>query len=138
MSRVIPLAALLAAGCGSNDHTLSGRVHFPDGSPLTHGQVVVESAAAKAGGAAAVGPDGAFAVHHLPAGEYAVYVNRAFVPGSTPDPGAAVKPFEAAPPGLLVAPKFTSPEASGLTAAVPAPGPVDLVVEKPDGKAARR
>jgi hypothetical protein len=58
---LLALSALVVMGCGGRTWPVSGKVVFPDGSPVTSG--VIEFAPAEGGGPAArgaIGPDGTF------------------------------------------------------------------------------
>ncbi len=123
---VVGFGAFWAAGCSPQTHTVSGRVQFADGKPLTAGTVDVELIGGPHGASAPVRPDGTFTVAGLPAGDYAVAISRAFAPGGSSNPTGT----DPGPPPMLVANRFLSPRTSGLSVAVPSPAPVTIVVEK--------
>jgi hypothetical protein len=122
----VVVACLVLAGCGRRDlHRVTGRVSFPDGSPLTTGRVVV----AYGNGTSAWGrvkPDGSFTIGTLKesdgmlAGHCRVAVKDALLPTETPGE------FRAA-----VHPRFADPATSGLEFTVPEKTVWEIVVEKP-------
>lgn len=124
------LAVLVSmTGCGSGLTKVRGRVHYADGTPVTHGRVVVETTG-PASSWGLIRPDGTF--------EMGTHdVNDGVVPGTLrvflentdsfppPDSGAN---FVAKP---LVHPKYARPETSGLTFEVPRDREWDIVVDRP-------
>jgi len=122
---LIPLA-----GCGNSIHPVRGTVHFPDGTPLSHGRVVIESDDGKTGSWGIIHEDGTFEMGTLtpndgvPAGTYHVYLTNA----TTPPPAALSATFIPKP---LVHAKYASKETSGITFEVPKQTTWDIVVEKP-------
>jgi hypothetical protein len=137
--RAIWFGTLLIAvgGCGKKElHPVRGRVHFPDGSPLTQGQVVINSVKGAHGASSdALGSDGSFTLGSfkrddgVPAGQYTVCVVGAAEPLAE---GAEVS----GPPKYLIAERFMDPAKSGLTFEVKPDGDnvLDITVEKPPVK----
>lgn len=110
----------LVGGCGPGEYDVSGRVTFPDGQPLTTGQVIFESAEMKIGGAGTMRPDGTYSTHApLRAGKYAVYISHA-----VSEPGGKQE-------RSLVAKKYDSPNTSGLTIDIVRPTEFNIVVDRP-------
>lgn len=127
--RAVAAGCILAlAGCADETHTLAGRVHYADGAPLAAGSVDVEQVGGKFGASAPLAADGTFSIRNLPAGEYAVSISRAFVPGISADVEKGEKGVP--PSGPLVHERFASPATSGLRIAVPAASAAEFVVEK--------
>lgn len=125
------LALLLGvAGCGTRRYPVSGRVTFPDGTPLTAGKVVFEG---EVGGKTvmargAIQPDGSYQLFvsepgdGVPAGKY-----RALV--LSPEPDVDAKP---SPP---IDKRFTSLKTSGLEFEVkPGVNEFPIQVTKPGAK----
>jgi hypothetical protein len=132
---VLGIVTLLALpGCsGSKMRPVHGKVHFPDGSPLTQGKVVVNAVEGLHG--ASSGPldtDGSFDLSSLkkgdgvPIGKYRVSIVGAAEP---PRSEAEI----ALPPRYLIDPRFLDPNKSGLTLEVTPDGEnfLDITVEKP-------
>jgi hypothetical protein len=130
----LALSLLSLTGCGRRDlHPVTGKVRFPDGSPVTTGRVVVDyGIGSKHGGWGYIKPDGTFTLGSLTqtdgvrAGTVRVAITFAYsIDGNSgSDPTAAkLKP--------LVHPRFESPENSGLTFEIPRQTQWDIVVERP-------
>ena len=127
--RAITVAIALAAvtGCWNRGlHRVSGKVSFPDGSPVTAGRVVIEYG----NGRMAVGrirPDGSFTVGTLTesdgiqAGTFRVAIKDALVPKSDTSSEFLT----------LVHSRFADPATSGLEFKVPDQVVWKIVVEKP-------
>ena len=114
------------AGCGPNGFAVGGKVAFPDGSPLTCGQVTLNSSSFTASGQIAV--DGTYTINTpVPAGTYQVSV-RAMASAAS-DPNVDVE--NAPPVKSLVNPKYNSAETSGLTVEVKAKTTHDIEVTAP-------
>jgi hypothetical protein len=117
-------------GCGAKLHPVKGRVHFPDGSPLTLGRVVIDQGNAATGSWGLIKPDGTFEMgthttsDGVPPGTHRVYIENAV---TFPPPGHR-GPFTPKP---LIHVRFTDPKRSGLTFEVPRQTVWDIVVEKP-------
>lgn len=127
MTRILAAAAVLAAcGCGAELHKVRGRVHFPDGTPLDTGRVVVDFGDGPTGAWGSIRPDGRFEIgtytptDGVRAGTYRVYVSGA---ETLPAPGTPARP--------LVHERFTKPETSGLTFTIPDQVDWDVLVERP-------
>ena len=122
---------LTPAGCGTKLHPVKGRVHFPDGSPLTVGRVVIDPGKATTGSWGLIRPDGTFTMgthttdDGVPAGTHRVSIENAM---TFPPPGLGGRPFTPQP---LIHGRFTDPQRSGLTFEVPRETVWDIVVEKP-------
>jgi hypothetical protein len=110
---LVLLAGLSLAGCGgSNLYPAQGKVIFKDGTPLTAGWVVFESATpgAKAGARGDIQPDGTFQLSTSKEGDgalegpYRVAVVPPLPPGAKE--GTPVRP--------LIHPRFQRPETSHL------------------------
>lgn len=134
MCRIILVAAigLFACGCGGRA-AVTGRVSYPDGSPVESGSVVAEGTA---GGKSVlvqgtINKDGTFRLGGdrpgdgvLP-GTYKVAVHPEYVPDEAR--GRGVQP--------AVAGKYTRYESSGFTLEVPPGGTeLNLKVTRPDQK----
>jgi len=127
----VALAVLIpVAGCGSSIHPVRGTVHFPDGSPLSYGRVVIESDDGKTGSWGITHEDGTFEMGTLtpndgvPAGTYRVYLTNT----TTPPPADLSVAFTPKP---LVHAKYASKDTSGIVFEVPKQTTWDIVVEKP-------
>lgn len=134
----LALCTLWLAGCGSGGATypVSGKVTFPDGTPLAHAQVSFESTTEPIG---AVGTTDANGVYKLTTyelddgaipGEHRVLV----MPPPPPTPEhdeASGKPLVYAKTPPVIDPKFSRFETSGLTYTVEGAGTFDITVEKP-------
>ena len=114
------------AGCGESGFTVGGKVTFPDGSPLTRGEVTLNSSLFTAGGPIAA--DGTYTINaRVPAGTYQVTVRA-----SADRPSSASMDVENAPPvQSLVHPKYNSAETSGLTVEVKAKTTHNIEVTAP-------
>ena len=139
---ILPLLAIVfTVGCGG-DPKVTGKVTFPDGTPLKKGQVMFQ----KDGfvGSGNIQKDGTYSAGKqkdgdgLPPGKYQVFLTGT----SDYDNSAAEQnpgtfgggPKFAMPmPINLIANKFTAPNTSGLTMEVTSKGPnkFDIVVDPP-------
>lgn len=135
---------LLAAGCNGNVK-VTGKVTFPDGTPLTTGQVVFENEKLSAMGK--LSDDGTYTLgtdkekNGIPQGEYRVAITGAVTYASTPQPLPSANPSGAYNPGATSPPlpssislihrKFRSTETSGLSCSVTKNTTFDFTVEKP-------
>jgi hypothetical protein len=121
---------LLAVGC-SGKLQVTGKVTFPDGTPLTSGEVRFESTGFVAAGK--IKSDGSYRVgttsdtDGIPKGEYKVSIYALDNSHITPD----INPLDAPPAKSLVAEKFRSAETSGLTCNVTSSTKFNITVEKP-------
>lgn len=129
---LVIITALAIVGCdGDGRIPVTGRVHYPDGSPVVNGQVVVEYG----DGTGAMGwirPDGSFVLgtdspdDGLPPGNHPVAIRNAL---SVPPPNwPEFKPYDPFP---LVAGKYEDPKTSGISFHLPETTEWDIVVEKP-------
>ena len=138
---ILPLLAIVfTVGCG--DPKVTGKVTFPDGTPLTVGQVMFQ----KEGfiGSGTILKDGTYSAGKqkdgdgLPPGKYQVFLSEVMTFGEMSGKKAAQTAtgsvsFEVAPTVNLIAQKFMSPSTSGLTIEVTSKGPnkLDIVVDPP-------
>ena len=101
-------------GCGGKGgFSVGGKVEFPDGKPLTRGQVTLTSGSFTGGGA--IIADGTYNVNvRVPAGTYKVSV---IASGESPS-DSSVDVGDAKPAPSLVDPKFNNPETSELVCEV--------------------
>jgi len=127
-------AFCVTIGCGSGS-TVTGKVTFPDGAPLTVGKVMFTNGTLTAFGQ--IDANGEYrmgtkkAKDGVPNGTYQVYIAEALIPG---DASLARKDDEGAmftPMVLAVAPKLTIASQSGLTCEVKGTTKYDISVEKP-------
>ena len=130
----------LMSGCG--DPKVTGKVTFPDGSPLTKGQVMFQKEGFIASGD--LRQDGTYSAGKakdgdgLPPGQYQVFISGAMdteetQPAQPQSTGLAKSPFFSTPRLIpLVASEFLSPKTSGLSVEVKG-GSVkyDFTVEPP-------
>lgn len=130
-SRLVALALVfLGLGCGRSMYPVKGRVHYPDGTPLDHGRVVIDTGNDMTGSWGLVRPDGTFEMgthttnDGVPAGSHRVFLQNAV---TAPPPGFTGT-FKPQP---LVHPRYMSAENSGLRFEVPGQTEWDIVVEKP-------
>jgi hypothetical protein len=119
---------IVIAGCGRSDlHRVSGRVRFPDGTPLTKGRVVVEQSGRPGQAWGRIRADGSFTIgtktekDGMRAGTCRVAIKDTEVPPENPS-DRVVK---------LVDTRFESPATSGLSFEVPKQVTWDIEVEKP-------
>ena len=129
---------IVLAGCG--DPKVTGKVTFPDGSPLTAGQVMFQKENFVASGD--VKSDGYYSAGKnkdgdgLPPGTYQVYISGATKFGEMQPPAkdatiGKMPTFQVAPTIQLVDMKFTAPESSGLSVTVKGNTKFDFTVEPP-------
>lgn len=128
------LVAVLAAGCGSGRYTVTGRVTYPDGTPVTEGVVVGEAVEGdrRVMAQGVIGRDGSFTWGTLKPGDGAIpgSYKVAVLPRALGDSELAqgMKP--------AVAGKYTHFDSSKLTLDVTPAGPnrLDIVVTRPGEK----
>lgn len=133
---LVLLAGLSLAGCGgSNLYPAQGKVTFKDGTPLTAGWVVFESATpgAKAGARGNIQPDGTFQLSTFKEGDGALEgpYRVAVMPPLPPLPPGAK---EGTPVRPLIHSRFQRPETSHLEFTVTPDkqkNDFTIVVEKP-------
>jgi hypothetical protein len=144
ISSALFFCALLVAGCGGNVK-VTGKVAFPDGEPLSTGQVIFESE--KMSGMGKLSADGSYTLgsdkeeNGIPKGKYRVYITGAItyaevqapnpsagMPGVY-NPGSTGSPLPSSIP--LVHRKFLSVETSDIEVDVQGAMTYDITVEKP-------
>ena len=140
---VVIAAVICAAGC-SNKVKVSGKVTFPDGSPLTVGKVAFETESFVATGT--LKEDGTYVLgtdserDGIPPGVYKVYVAGAMQQIGTQDmniptasaSGGQERTTMAMPMFVpAVAPKYTKADTSGITCEVKKSRTFDFEVEPP-------
>lgn len=131
---VAGMGMLAVAGCGRRDlHPVTGKVRFPDGSPVTTGRVVVDyGIGSKYGGWGYIKPDGTFTLGSLTqtdgvrAGTVRVAITFAY--SLDGDPGSDLTAAKLKP---LVHRRFETPDTSGLSFEIPRQTQWDIVVERP-------
>ena len=143
MGLVVVLVILCSAGCSKNAR-VSGKVTFPDGSPLTVGIVTFETETYVATGP--LKEDGTYTIGSLsdrdglPRGSYKVYIAGAMQPAGTQNmnvPTASATGGQGmmtmAMPMFVpaVAPKYTKADSSGITCEVKKSMTFDFRVEPP-------
>ena len=121
-------------GCGDG-HTVTGKVTFPDGTPLTVGKVMFSDGSKTAFGD--LNAKGEYrlgmekAGSGIPAGTYQVYITGALVDGN-PDFAATMEDGSKVIPRILaIDPMFTAPSRSNLTCEVNGKTVFNIPVEKP-------
>jgi len=135
---------LLLAGCGGGN-VVTGKVTFPDGTPLERGRVVFDSGMHMFYGE--ISPDGTFTMEGaaggrtIPSGTYGVFLMGTVRPGDaeavdnrpTDEDGNPIgpEPRGGAPDIPLVAPRFTRKATSGLECVVNGRTEFNITVEKP-------
>jgi hypothetical protein len=140
LSIMMPLFVIvLTAGCG--DPKVTGKVTFPDGSPLAQGQVMFEKEGFVASGT--IQKDGTYSAGKekdgdgLPPGVYQVYLSGTAMYDSS-EFGAgenavigSVPQFRTPTPIEVIAIKYMAPGTSGLTVEVKGKTVYDIKVEPP-------
>jgi len=126
---VLPfLCVLLVFLLGCGDPKITGKVTFPDGSPLTVGTICFETSQyTYYGDLTSKGTFSMGKTHDgqgAPAGSYRVYVRGAQVPIGRDNEGNTVYEY-------LVDDKFFSPDTSGLTCTVSGKTRLDIQVTAP-------
>jgi len=131
------LILTLSLGCGKNC-SVSGRVTFPDGTPLTMGEVAFETDVFY--GSGRIDSDGYFKMGSsnpgdgIPRGTYRVSILNVMVPTEVFTAGPDRPPKLIFPKEWPIDQKFTSPGTSGLTCEVKGRTKFDITVEKPSAK----
>jgi hypothetical protein len=129
--RVVPLLALVAAGCRSGSGSLSGTVTYQS-KPLTGGSVIVYCSDRQIVHGV-IGPDGRYAIPDVPRGPAVVTVQThprtpfgtRFQPNLPAPVNGPIMPGESGPgvpAAAAIPPKYALPEESGLSVTV-GPGP---------------
>ena len=122
------LCVLLLQGCG-NQVSVKGRVTFPDGKPLTRGEVRFQTPSFVATGD--IQPDGTYVLGSrgandgIPKGTYTVTVSAYEDAGST----AGMSAEDAKPANPLIDLKYSSPTTSQLSCDVQGATIFDIPVE---------
>ena len=125
---------LFAVGCGDKV-SVSGKVTFPDGSPLTEGAVFFETPAMTFQGS--IQKDGTYTMYSselkgIPKGLYNIYIaefpNRVIYPPAGSPDGASPQIL---PPIIPIAQKYLAPGTSELTCEVKGKTTFNITVEKP-------
>ncbi|WP_439628548.1 hypothetical protein [Gemmata sp.] len=117
--RLVAAAVLAAplAGCGPGAGEVAGRVTFR-GRPVTGGSVVL-FCPGKRIARGVLGPDGAYAIPNVPAGDAAVALRFSPPADAVQMGGRPLRPDELPPgPPLGIPPRYTVPEESGLAVRV--------------------
>ena len=137
---VLLLIFATLVGCG--DPKVTGKVTFPDGSPLATGQVMFQSEGFI--GSGNIQSNGTYSAGKfkdgdgLPPGKYQVFITGA---SSYDESELELKPaevtigqrpmFKTPTPTVLISVKYMSPKSSGLTVDVKGNTKFDITVEKP-------
>jgi len=127
---IVAVFLFSVAGCGSKV-SVSGKVTFDDGSPLTTGEVRFEMADFVSSGR--IQSDGTYRLgtisdkDGIPKGTYGVTVRAMDSSGMTP----GMAPGDAPPAKSLIAPQFGSVGTSGLTCEVKGTTTFNITVQKP-------
>ena len=129
LSVVSLLFCVLLSGCGDGSLRVSGKVTFPDGSPLTQGTVVFDSG--NYTNKAVLDTNGQYNVG-VPAGQYKVYFtftslrDETFVP--PPDEPDAQRYID------LIHPSYATLNSTTLSCDISRGGQQDFTVEPPEKK----
>ena len=121
-------------GCGDG-HTVTGKVTFPDGTPLTVGKVMFSDGSKTAFGD--LNEKGEYrlgmekAGGGIPAGTYQVYITGALIEGDPAFAETLEDGTKVTPRILAIDHKFTVPSRSDLTCKVNGKTTFDIPVEKP-------
>ena len=131
---VVVMFVFLSGGCRKNS-AVSGIVTFPDGTPLTVGQVVFETPDFSTTGR--IQADGSYQMgtykvdDGIPKGKYRVSIQNVMQVQEDWSRGPNVPPITIFPKEWPIDKKFTSPGTSGLTCEVKGRTKYDITVEKP-------
>ena len=139
ISLVLFLCVLVVAGCNRNVK-VTGKVTFPDGKPLSTGQVVFENEKISAIGK--LSEDGSYTLgtdkenNGLPRGKYRVFITGAVTYGEAPPLptdmyGRRTSVSPLAPSITLIDRKYLSVETSGLEVDIQGARTYDIKVERP-------
>jgi hypothetical protein len=127
---VLNIVCLTITGCGNL--TITGKVVFEDGSPLTIGQIRIVGINGLAN--AKLTENGTFSVKSvsgkkgIPPGIYKVAIEGAMLPGKSLSDDEFLGPFTA--PTQLIATKYADPETSGIIFDTSKTRHLIIVVEK--------
>jgi len=134
----LPLIALAAGGCADVadiEHTVSaGGVLTHKGQPLANYSVILQPIEGQRGAGGETDDHGHFVLgtngagDGAPPGKHRVAIAYLGPPASRPD---GQNNFTTPQPKVKLAPKYASPETSGLTVDVPASGSSDLKIDVP-------
>ena len=132
-SAIIIFLIALVTGCGGANCTVTGKVTFPDGSPLTEGEVIFESSTLMARGK--IKKDGTYAMESgelkgTPKGTYQVALGG-FKFEEITFSGVEGAPPKITPLEIPVDRKFLSTAKSELTCEVKGRTKYDITVEAP-------
>jgi hypothetical protein len=128
---VLNFICLITVGCGNI--TVTGKVIFEDGSPLSVGQIRVVGVNGLAN--AQLTENGTFSVKSvsgkkgIPRGLYKVAIEGAMLPGKSLSGDEFLGPFTKPTP--LIATKYADPETSGIVLDTSKTHNLIIVVEKP-------
>ena len=127
------LLCLLSSCSGSGGGTsITGKVSFGDGSPVSKGAVSISNDDGSFRGA--IGADGTYTIEGVTKGDYTVTIAGVMDGNSEEDmmnyddDGNYVEPDPSAEPKNLILAKYSNSEDSGLSLTVP--GDYDITVEK--------
>lgn len=129
---VLLFTLIFVVGCG-REPQVTGKVTFPDGAPLTVGEVQFLAETHSAFGK--IQADGTYRLGSMkkddgvPPGTYSVIVVKAAQSFPTP-PGGGID--DTPPPVFLIDKKFNKPETSGLTCEVSGDRQFDITVTAPE------
>ena len=125
---VFAFLVLFASGCGNKAY-VQGKVHYPDGSPVSAGRV--RFTAGDKSYSCKIASDGSYRIGSyrdgdgIPPGTYKISITGAYV-FMDPPPG---EPYPVSV--QLVAKKYTDPGTSGIVCDTTASKNFDIAVEKP-------
>jgi len=131
---IVITTAVCFVGCGKGI-SVNGKVTFPDGSPLTVGEVVFQTETVMASGR--IQPDGTYRLvgakegDGIPPNHYGVRITGACKSSIAP-PGTL--PEDVPPPIPLIDEKFEKTETSELTCDVKGAQTFNITVTAPNGK----
>lgn len=131
---IFAMILALTAGCGKNC-SVSGRVTYPDGTPLTFGEVAFETETFYAKGP--IDSNGYFKMGSsnpgdgVPKGTYKVYIQNVMIPQEIFSAGPNRPPKLIFPKELPIDKKFMNAATSGLTCEVKGRMKYDITVESP-------
>ena len=130
---IFTLILTFTVGCGKNC-SVSGKVTFPDGTPLTKGHVLFETDVFQAKGP--IQPDGTYKMGSstpgdgVPRGTYKVSIQGVVTPNFEPQ-GEGRPPKVTMPKSPMIDLKYTSGMNSGLSCEVKGRTKYNITVEPP-------